>query len=271
MISFGREKRGWRVWPVGGSAAPVALGLLLGTAATALAQDSYEIQVYPSETVEQGKTMVELHSNYTLDGQRNVVNGVQPSNHAIHETLEITHGFTSWFETGFYVFTSIQPHRGWEWVGDHIRPRIAVPKEWDWPVGLSLSTEIGFQSRSYSEDTWSWEIRPIIDKQVGRWYFSINPAFEKSISGLNSGEGFAFAPSAKISYDLVKEVSIGVEYYAGLGPVSRFNPRDEQEHQIFPVIDLNVSPDWEINFGVGVGLTRSTDDLILKLILGRRF
>src|SRR5437879_3557551 len=120
-------------------------GLLL---VSARAQDSYEIQVYPSDTVAKGGTIVELHSNYTVEGKRETVNGLLPSRHAIHETLEITHGFTSWFETGFYVFSSIQPHRGWEWVGDHIRPRLSVPKEWDWLVGLSLSSEVGFQRRA---------------------------------------------------------------------------------------------------------------------------
>jgi hypothetical protein len=235
------------------------------------AQDNYEIQVYGSETVAAGHTMVEIHSNFTTDGQHDTVNGVLPSHHAFHETLEITHGFTSWFETGFYVFTSIQPHEGWEWVGDHIRPRVRVPEEWHWPVGLSLSTEFGYQRRSFSEDTWTWEIRPIIDKQWGRWYFAVNPAFEKSVHGLNSDQGFEFAPSAKISFDVIKQVSLGVEYYATLGPLGRVDSWGDQQHQIFPVIDLNVSPKWEINFGVGFGLTRSTDDVIVKLIVGYRF
>src|SRR3989442_1129939 len=26
---------------------------------------------------------------------------------------------------------------GIQWVGDHIRPRVRVPKEWRWPIGLS--------------------------------------------------------------------------------------------------------------------------------------
>jgi hypothetical protein len=194
-----------------------------------------------------------------------------PSEHALHETLEITHGFTPWFETGFYIFSSIQPHEGWEWVGDHIRPRVRAPEEWHLPVGLSLSTEIGYQRSSFSEDTWTWELRPIIDKQWNRWYFSINPAFEKSLHGLNSSAGFDFAPSFKVSFDLTSKVAIGVEYYASLGPVSNFNNWEDQEHQIFPCIDLNLSPDFEFNFGVGVGLTSATDDLLVKLILGYRF
>jgi hypothetical protein len=238
---------------------------------TASAQDSYEIQVYGSETMAPGRTMVELHSNYTIRGEDQTINGVLPSNHALHETIEITHGFNPWFETGFYIFTSVQPGRGFEWVGDHIRPRVAIPKDWNWPVGLSLSTEFGFQRRSFSEDTWSWEIRPIIDKEWGRWYFAFNPAVEKSIHGLNSNGGWDFAPGAKIAYDITEQIAFGVEYYGGLGPVGHFNHTAEQQHQIFPVIDLNVSPDWEINFGVGFGLTRATDDLLVKLILGYRF
>ncbi len=236
-----------------------------------VAQDNYEIQVYGSELVPVHSTMVELHSNFTVDGQRQTINGVYPTQHAVHETLEITHGFTPWFETGFYVFSSIQPHHGWQWVGDHIRPRISIPQDWNWPVGLSLSTEIGYQQRSFSEDTWNWEIRPIIDKQWGKWYFAINPAFEKSLIGLNSSETFTFAPSAKLSYDLFKVASIGVEYYGSLGGVNHLGRAAEQEHTIMPVIDLNLAPEWEINFGVGFGLNENTDDLIVKLILGRRF
>ena len=36
--------------------------------------------------------MVELHSNYTVEGQKYVIDGVYPTNHQEHETLEITQG-----------------------------------------------------------------------------------------------------------------------------------------------------------------------------------
>jgi hypothetical protein len=102
-------------------------------------------------------------------------------------------------------------------------------------------------------------------------YLAVNPSFEKSLHGLNSNQGFVFAPSAKASFDLTKLIAIGVEYYCSLGPVSHFDTWNDQTHQIFPVVDLNFSPNWEFNFGVGFGLTRSTDDLLVKLILGYRF
>ncbi len=254
-----------------GILAAVFLVVILCVAGTAKAQDNYEIQVYPSETVEKGHTMVELHSNFTFQGTKTSENGLQPTNHQWHETLEITHGFTDWFETGFYVFTSLKNGYGWDYVGSHIRPRVMVPKKWNWPVGVSISQEIGYQRRQFSEDTWTYELRPIVDKQLGRWYFAFNPAFEKAIHGPGVHEGFVFSPNFKVSYDITKKVAGGFEYYGSLGPVDNLYPISQQQQQFFPAIDLNLSPKWEINFGLGVGVTRSTDHLIAKMILGYRF
>jgi len=262
----------WRRW---GS----LLALLFLCCGLACAQDNYEIQVYGSDTVPEDNLMVELHSNFTVDGSKTVVDGVIPTNHAEHETLELTYGWNSWFETGFYVFTSINPGYGWQWVGDHIRPRVRVPESWHWPVGVSLSTEIGYQQAQFSPDTWTWEIRPIVDKQYKRWYFAFNPALERSLHGPGVNDGFAFSPNAKVSYEFVKwrsgnnpkNVAFGLEYYGSFGPIPDFSPYPQQQQQFFPAIDLDVSPKWEINFGVGIGTTQSTDHLIVKSIIGRRF
>jgi hypothetical protein len=238
------------------------------------AQGNFEIQVYGSETVAPGSTMVELHSNSAILGSTGFEDGVLPTQHAAHETLEITHGWTSWFETGFYIFTSVQtlaPEEGYWWVGSHIRPRVRAPEEWHLPVGLSLSLEVGYQQRRFSPDTWTLEIRPIIDKQIGRWYFAVNPAFEQSLKGPGRKTGIEFSPSAKVSYELTKMVSPGIEYYGTLGPVGNFPPASQQQQQLYAVVDLDVDPRWEINFGVGAGLTQGTDKLIIKMILGRRF
>ena len=121
--------------------------MLTWSASTARAQENYEIQVYAYDTVEPGHTMGELHSNFTFEGSKTSQDGTYPTNHQLHETIEITHGFTDWFETGFYIFTSEHSGQGVDWVGDHIRPRFRIPPKWKWPVGLSLSNEIGYQRR----------------------------------------------------------------------------------------------------------------------------
>jgi len=239
--------------------------------AVARSQDNYEIQVYGSETVAPFNTMVELHSNYTIEGRKQVVDGVEPTNHALHETVEITQGLTPWSEVGFYIFTSSRSGQGVQWVGDHIRPRVRAPEGWHLPVGLSLSTEFGYQRAAYSEDTWTLELRPIVDKQIGRWYFSVNPTFDRSFHGASEKTGFVFSPNVKVSYDFTKKITGGLEYYGSVGPLGKFDAVHDQQHQFFPAIDLNLSPKWEINFGIGVGPTAATDRLIFKTIVGRRF
>jgi hypothetical protein len=253
----------------------------------ARAQDNYEIQVYGSDTVAAKNLMVEMHSNFTVKGSRAIPgstyasDGTYPTTHAEHQTLELTYGLTPWMETGFYVFTSIQPDGGWQWVGDHIRPRVRVPESWHWPVGASLSTEVGYQRARFSPDTWTWEIRPILDKTFGRWYLAFNPALDRSFHGPSVHQGVTFSPNIKVGYDIrrwkskgndyQKSISAGIEYYGAEGSLDGFDTLRNQQQQLFPSIDLDVDPRLEFNFGVGVGATAATDHLIVKMILGRRF
>lgn len=235
------------------------------------AQDNYEIQVYGSETVEPGRTMVELHSNYTANGFTSTINGQLPDNHVVHETIEITHGWTPWFETGFYFFNSIGSEGRTAYVGSHIRPRFAVPLDWNWPVGVSLSTEFGFQKKAFSANTSTLEIRPIIDKKWNKLYISLNPTLDKSFAGPDQHQGFIFSPNVKGSYDVSKVVALGMEYYGSTGPFFHYDAFQQQSHQLFVATDLNTSLDWEFNGGVGYGFTRNTEKAIIKIIIGRRF
>ena len=254
------------------SLAPILTAALAAIASpdTARAQENYEIQVYGSETMPVGTTMFELHSNFALQGRRDVELGTLPTNRALHETVEITHGFTPWFEIGGYLFTSAAPDQSWRVIGSHVRPRVRAPESWHWPVGASLSMEFGYQDREYSTDTWSVELRPIIDKQLGAWYLSLNPTVEHGLRGETAAEGFEFAPNAVVNRDVTRKVNLGVEYYGGMGPIRNFAPRTAQQHQLFGVVNLDMGPDWEFNAGYGIGLTAATEKRMVKLILGRR-
>jgi hypothetical protein len=65
-----------------------------------------------------------------LPGSRYATDGTFPTNHAEHEMVEITQGVTSWSEVGFYIVTSVSQETGYQWVEDHIRPRVRVPESW---------------------------------------------------------------------------------------------------------------------------------------------
>lgn len=234
------------------------------------AQENYEIQIYSAPTMIKGMTIFELHSNYTFNGGKDIQKGVLPSYHALHETIEITHGITDNFELGFYLFSNYTPNYGWKVVGTHIRPRIAAPAKWNLPVGLSLSAEIGWQNQQYSAETFSMEIRPIIDKTIGRFYLSLNPVLGLAFTSVEDPAAPAFAPNFKASYAVSPKLSLGMEYYGDLGPLNQFDKFAEQSHAIFFVADLYHDPKWEVNFGPGFGLTNATDGLVMKVLLGRR-
>lgn len=137
--------------------------------------------------------------------------------------------------------------------------------------GPQLVAGVRLPEAQVSADTWTWEIRPIIDKKIGRWYLSFNPTLDRSFHGESVHRGVEFSPNAKVSLDLTRHIAGGLEYYAAYGPLTGFDPLADQSQQFFPSIDLDLGPQWEFNFGVGIGATRSTDHLIIKCILGRRF
>ena len=244
--------------------------ILIMLPAVMYAQNNYEIQVYASPTQAPGSTIFELHSNYTFNGSTQIVNGVLPSNHSLHETVEITTGITPVFETGVYLFTNYTPGYGYQIVGAHLRPRVMAPADWNIPFGLSLSMEIGYQKPAYADDEWSLEIRPIIDKQWGNFYASFNPTFGIALKSQYNNSVPTFEPNVKLYYAVFKNAGFGIEYYGDLGPVTSFDQGPQQNHALFLAYDLLNNAKWELNIGAGFGLTPATDPFILKVITGRR-
>jgi hypothetical protein len=233
------------------------------------AQENYEIQVYASPTMTKGSTIFELHSNFTFNGEKKIADGVRPSFHSLHETIEITHGITQNFELGFYLFMNFTNQYGYKIIGTHVRPRVSIPEKWKWPVGVSLSSEIGYQRKEYATDTWSLEIRPVIDKQFKNFYIAFNPVFALGLKGINSDHTPGFEPNIKASYTFNK-VALGIEYYGDIGQLDKVPGLSQQSHALFFVADLYVDPRWEINIGPGFGLTKAADGFIFKLLVGRR-
>ncbi|PYP88368.1 MAG: hypothetical protein DMF61_07195 [Blastocatellia bacterium AA13] len=235
------------------------------------AQDLFEIQVYPYDTVEPHHTMFEFHMNFFPSGTKTTENGKFPVNHQFHFTTEITHGITKHFELAGYIVTAWVPDVGPKFAGARIRPRFRLPEEWHLPFKFSLSTELGFNKHQFDSNTITLELRPIIEKELGKWYLSFNPDFAKSFKGTDSHRGFGFEPGVKVSYAVTKKVEPGIEYYAETGPISHFEPIEDQHHIVFGTVDVNTTPNWELNFGVGKGLTGSSEHWIVKWIVGYRF
>src|SRR5205807_3676978 len=168
----------------------------------ATAQDLFEIQVYPYGTVEPGRTMLEFHTNFTPSGTRTFEDGLFPNDRQFHVTMEVTHGFTKNFETGFYLETApYVPNEGAKFVGWHIRPRFSIPEIRNFPFNVSLSFEYAFNQRDFDPNSQTLEIRPIFERERGRLYLSINPSMSVAIKGPDAGTAPGFGPSGKVGWD----------------------------------------------------------------------
>ncbi len=256
---------------LGGVVASLLLAAFGFFSSPAAAQDIFEIQVYPYETVEPRHTMVELHMNYYPSGTTDTQNGLFANNHQFHLTMEITHGLTKHWELGGYLVSAYVPDVGPKFAGARIRPRFRAPESWHLPFRLSVSTELGINKHQFDPNTITLEVRPILEKEAGKWYLAVNPDLTKSFRGVDEHRGFGMEPAAKVSYKLTKTVEPGTEYYAETGPIAHYYPLREQHHLIFSTLDLNTSPRWEINFGVGRGLTGASEHWVVKWIIGYRF
>lgn len=158
-----------------------------------------------------------------------------------------------------------------DYVGWRLRPRVSVPGSWGWPVGESMSAEVGFPRKAYEENSVTLELRPIIEKKIGRFQIDVNPVVGRALRGPGTGEGWDFEPGVRFGYEMSRRFDLSLEYYGSTGPIGDFLPSNEQVHQFFPGGDLKLSENIVWNFGIGVGVTDAGNRLVYKSRVGILF
>ncbi len=246
--------------------------LLTTLAVPAIAQDSFEVQVYESDVVPVDHYELDVHNIFVQRGGTSWEGTVAPSNRQEHLAFEFTRGMTEWFEIGSYLLFAHRPDGVNDFAGFRLRPRVKAPDDWSLPVGVSLSAEIGFPQLRYEPNHVTLEIRPIIDKTVGRWKFDINPIVTFAFNGPEAGEGMGLEPEAMIAYDLEPDqCRLMVEYFTALGPARHLLPSNQQVRMVYPKVEYAFSPLFTVNAGIGVGLTDSSDSFAWALRLTFNF
>jgi len=244
---------------------------LLFLVVTTRAQDPFEIQIYEYETVPKGKWNLETHINFVGRGTKFFEGPVAPANHQFHLTFELTRGITEHFELAGYLVLANRPGGGTEYVGWRVRPRVRLPKSWGLPVDISVAAEVGFPRKAYEENSVTLELRPIIEKKLGRWQLDFNPVFGRALRGPGTDEGWDFEPGVRVGYELTRRLDLSLEYYGSTGPVTNVLPRNEQVHQFFPGGDLKFGENIIWNFGIGIAATPAGNQLVYKSRIGILF
>jgi hypothetical protein len=113
------------------------------------------------------------------------------------------------------------------------------------------------------------ETRLIFEKTIAAVNVRINPIFEKALSAPDVDEGVEFEYAAGV-YTPMGSVRVGLEFFGSLGEFHDWKPWDAQTHYLFPAVKFPLGP-LDVDFGMGVGLTQASDDVLVKTIVAYEF
>jgi len=244
----------------------LALAIAVAVATAARAAD--EIQVYNAEIAEIGQWTVEQHLNYTFKGhtQPDFPGGLI-SNHALNGTPEFAYGITDWWELGFYLPFAVNGGGQFLSNGAKIRNLFVVPHADKRDFFYGVNFELGYATPPFSQSRYTLEIRPIIGVRNPDWEFIVNPILDLTFGEYGETD---FAPAVRLARNLGEDRFLGVEYYADFGKIDDVLPLSQQSHQLFGVTDFKLA-DFDVELGLGYGLTPGSDRLIAKAIIGYAF
>jgi hypothetical protein len=240
--------------------------VLIASAGAGFADD--EIQIYNAQIAAVGQWTFEQHLNYTFNGrkQADFPGGLVP-NHALNGTPEFAYGMTDWWEIGFYVAFAVSGSGAFLSNGAKIRTLFAVPHAGERNFFYGVNFELSYETPAFSQTRFASEIRPIVGVRNKEWEFIVNPIVDIGLGALGEAD---FLPAARLARNLGQDRFIGVEYYTDLGKIGDFLPFEQQRHQIFGVTDFKLGG-FDIELGLGYGLTSGSDRLVAKAIIGYDF
>ena len=247
----------------------LALILVVLAAPNHLRAQTDEIQVYTGDLETPGKVNLTIHSNYTPDGRTVAAfpGGIVPQG-SVNGAFEWAYGVTEWFEAGTYlpVYT-VTRDRKVELDGAKLRALFAVPHADARRFFYGVNFELSFNARHWDQSRHSGEIRPIVGARSGPWDLIVNPILDTSFDGFSRLD---FAPSLRLAYNRSSTFALAAEHYADFGQLHHFEAAASQEHNLFGVADFS-RPLFDLEAGIGFGLTKASDKLVLKTIVSHTF
>jgi hypothetical protein len=227
-----------------------------------------EIQVYNADIAAVGQWTIQQHLNYTFVGQtRPDFPGALISNHALNGTPELAYGVTDGWELGLYLPFAVNEGGQFLSNGFKLRTLFVAPNAEKRDTFYGVNFEFGYTTPPFSQSRLAIEVRPIIGWRNKEWEFIINPIVNLSFGdhGIQT-----FAPAARLARNLGHDTFIALEYYGDLGQVGDFPALSQQSHQIYAVTDFKLGK-FDIDLGIGYGLTPGSDRLLVKTIIGYAF
>src|SRR6202795_2273796 len=226
-----------------------------------------EIQVYNAGIAAEGQFTIQQHLNYVGLGVKDPpFPGGLVSHHSINGTPEFAYGVTEWWEVGLYLPFAIQDR---QFLSDSFKLRslFVLPNAAERNFFYGVNFEFSNTTPKFSQSRFTMEIRPIIGVRNADWEFIINPIVDIGFGKYGEAD---FAPAARVARKLAPDLFVGLEYYSDFGEIGNFSKLADQQHTLFAVTDFKLSV-FDVDFGVGYGLTPASDRWVVKTIVGYAF
>ena len=227
-----------------------------------------EIQVYLDDVNAPREVGLELHVNFVADGPRTPdYPGQLPSHHVLQMTPEFSYGIAKNWDAGLYLLSTLAPGGSFDFNGAKLRLKYIAPSTGAFFWGMNV--EVGRTSRRVTENYVNTELRPILGWRGGPWLLAINPIIDAALSGDASREP-VFAPALKIARLVGEGVQLGIEHHADMGPFHHMPAFNQQNHVLYGVLDVEKGG-FDLNFGIGRGITSASEKWVAKMIIGIPF
>jgi hypothetical protein len=226
-----------------------------------------EIQVYNASIAEVGQFTIQQHLNYLADGLTNPpFPGGLVSNHSLNGTPEFAYGVTDWWELGLYLPFSIANQQFYS-DAFKVRTLFVSPHADQRNFFYGINFELGNETPPFSQTRWELEIRPIVGVRNDDYEFIVNPIVDLTFGKYGEAD---FAPAMRVAKKLGQDTWAGLEYYADFGKIGDFPRLADQQHTLFAVTDFKFGV-FDVDFGVGYGMTPQSDRWVVKTIIGYAF
>ena len=254
----------------------IFLALLLFVGASpvpALAALSDEIQVYTDDINDPGEFGLELHLNTTPRGRAlPAYPGEAVPQHGWRLTPEFSYGLSPSLEAGLYLPTNRDAAGNTTLAGAKLRlkwmPVRGSAESGGWFLGAN--GELSRLAQRFSQSRDSFELRLMSGYRGADWLVAINPVFGWDLSSGYRGRSPDFSLSGKVARNISPHVAIGAELYCELGTLGRILPASQQANTLYAAVDVKAGG-WDINLGLGRGLTSAADAYTVKAIFGLPF
>jgi hypothetical protein len=239
---------------LGGSA------LLISQAAFAL--NYFELEVYPYKTAAQGEVELENFTTYTRRGSQDM--SVPDNNKGLtRSSFEVSYGVTEKTEVSGYVDYSRARGQGdWDIKASRLHARTSFAEKGELPVDLGLYAEVEFPRKDDNDA--EFELRGIIEKDLGKWTLDINPIFEKVLKGVEKNEGWELQYAASVIYRLDERWHPRLDFFGDFGLLRDFEGIDEQKHLISPAVDIMFGHGLSASFGIAYGQTKASEQQLVR-------